>query len=392
MNLIPANKDPSSTSLSRRTWLTTLSRSLILSGTQVLSGGTFGRRAALWPQTDRPLRVDESSAKVVPGTPGSTEDAITPVGQFYLRNHHEEPQLTLASWKLKIEGKVARPLQLTFSDLLEAPVTKLEAVLECAGNGATTGVLVACGYWEGASLSHFLKQAAPEPNADRIMLVGSDQGRLLEGETSYPYARIVSLEQGLSPEAMVAFRLNDQFLPRRHGFPARALFPGLYAMNSVKWLERVVVLGPQDWPAAFYSSGMDLLYVRTFNDPAASSGTNRVSDVLIKSQIVSPAPGARIAAGPHAIWGFAWAGKHTVRSVQTSVDGGKHWQEAALQGASRPFGWVKWSFAWQASRGEHALMCRAQDSAGNWQPLERDPNRRDGYELNWCAPVNCSAR
>ena len=42
----------------------------------------------------------------------------------------------------------------------------------------------------------------------------------------------------------MAFKLNDRFLPRKNGFPARALFPGWYAMDSVKWLQRVVVLGP----------------------------------------------------------------------------------------------------------------------------------------------------
>jgi DMSO/TMAO reductase YedYZ molybdopterin-dependent catalytic subunit len=191
---------------------------------------------------------------------------------------------------------------------------------------------------------------------------------------------------------MIAFRLNEQFLPRRHGFPARALLAGMYAMNSVKWLERIVVLGPQDWPEAFYASGMDLLYLRTFNEPVASNGTHRVSDVLIKSQIVSPVPGARLAAGLHPIWGFAWAGKLTIQSVQVSIDGGKRWHDAERQGSSKPFGWVRWHFPWKASRGEYALMSRAQDSVGNWQPLARDANRRDGYELNWCAPVFCSVR
>lgn len=386
------NKGLSSGKLSRRSCLAALSKGIALSGAQVLAGGVLGKTLTFRAQTARPLRVDESSSKVLPGSLSSNKETITPVDQFFLRNHHEEPRLTLGSWKLSLEGKVARPLQLTFSDLLEAPTTKLEAVLECAGNGATTGVLVACGYWEGAVLSYFLKQATPDASADRLMLVGSDQGRLLEGTPSYPYARIVPLHQGLSPEAMIAFRLNGQFLPRRHGFPARALLPGMYAMNSVKWLERIVVLGPQDWPEAFYASGMDLLYLRTFNEPPASNGTNRVSDVLVKSQVISPAPGARLAAGLHPISGFAWAGKHTVQSVQVSIDGGQRWHEAERQGLSNPFGWIKWRFPWEAQRGEYALMCRAQDSAGNWQPLARDPNRRDGYELNWCAPISCLVR
>ncbi|MSO22530.1 MAG: hypothetical protein EXQ58_04600 [Acidobacteria bacterium] len=278
--------------VSRRSGLVALSKSIALSGAQIVAGGTFGG-ARLWPQVDRPLRVDESSSKVLPGSLGSNQKTITPVDQFFLRNHHEEPRLTLSSWKLKIEGRVARPLQLAFSALLEAPTTKLKAVLECAGNGATTGVLVGCGQWEGAAMSYFLKQSTPEASADRIMLLGSAHGRLIENTSPHPYARIVPLHQDLSPDAMIAFRLNDQFLPRRNGFPARALLPGMYAMNSVKWLERIIVLGPQDWPEAFYASGMNLLYLRTFNEPAPSHSVNRVSEILVKSQIVSPLPRTR---------------------------------------------------------------------------------------------------
>jgi hypothetical protein len=35
------------------------------------------------------------------------------------------------------------------------------------------------------------------------------------------------------------------------------------------------------------------------------------------------------------------------------------------------------------------LLSRAADSAGNEQPLARDPERLDSYELNWCAPIRC---
>src|ERR1051325_8233440 len=48
-----------------------------------------------------------------------------------------------------------------------------------------------------------------------------------------------------------AFRLNGQFLPPRNGFPARALVGGWYAMDSVKWLQRIVLLGPDDRPGSF---------------------------------------------------------------------------------------------------------------------------------------------
>jgi DMSO/TMAO reductase YedYZ molybdopterin-dependent catalytic subunit len=365
--------------LSRRAW-----------AVQCLAWGPLGR-TLLRSQESNPPRVDESLARIAPGSLDGVQGTITPASQFFLRNHHREPDLTMAEWKLSIEGKVARPQQLTFSDLLESPPARIEAVLECAGNDAGSGVLVGNGLWEGVSLSHFLKLAAPSPDVNRILLVGADRGSLLEGVSPYPYARIIPLDQGLAPEVLIAFRLNNQFLPRRHGFPARALLPGQYAMNSVKWLERIVALGPGDRPDEFYASGMDLLYRRTFHK-ASPNAPSRVSQILVKSGIVTPAAKARLAAGAHTISGFAWAGRNRVVSVNVSVDGAKTWRPAKLEGVSQPFRWVRWSFIWEASPGEHLLASCAQDSAGNRQPPARDPDRRDGYELNWSAPVSCSVK
>jgi DMSO/TMAO reductase YedYZ molybdopterin-dependent catalytic subunit len=367
-----------SSSLTRREW-----------AAQWLAWGHFGQHARA--QSGVSLRVDESKARIAPGSLEGLQDNITPSARFFLRNHHTEPELTMAEWSLRVEGRVRHPLHLTFSDLLESPVSRMEAMLECAGNDAAVGVLAANGLWEGVRMSHFLEQAALGPNVNRLLLVGADRGSLFEGAPPFPYARIIPLNAGLAPEALIAFRLNSQFLPRRHGFPARALLPGQYGMNSVKWLERIVALDPGDRPDEFHAGGMDLLYRRTFHE-AAKDTDSLVSGILVKSRILTPAAKSKLAAGPHTISGLAWAGRNRVTAVNVSVDDATTWLPAKLEALSRPFSWVPWSFGWEASRGEHLLTSRAQDSAGNWQPLVRDPNRRDGYELNWCAPVSCSVR
>src|SRR5437867_4083076 len=64
------------------------------------------------------------------------QGTITPADLFFVRNHFAEPELSLSTWTLRIEGRVARPIGLTFSDLLEESTKKIEAVLECAGNPA----------------------------------------------------------------------------------------------------------------------------------------------------------------------------------------------------------------------------------------------------------------
>src|SRR5690242_21516498 len=63
----------------------------------------------------------------------SIEGSVTPPDLFFVRDHFREPELSVSAWRLKIEGRVARPLELKLADVLESPSKKLEAVLECAG-------------------------------------------------------------------------------------------------------------------------------------------------------------------------------------------------------------------------------------------------------------------
>ena len=42
-------------------------------------------------------------------------------------------------------------------------------------------------------------------------------------------------------DSLVAFSMNGEKLPTNHGFPLRAVIPGWYGMDSVKWLRSVEV-------------------------------------------------------------------------------------------------------------------------------------------------------
>jgi len=160
-------------------------------------------------------------------------------------------------------------------------------------------------------------------------------------------------------------------------------------MDSVKWLRRITVLGPKDRPLSFVRSGMDGLYNRVVRSERGPVVT-RLSSIQVKSVIASPSPGIKLLAGVHVIWGFAWTGAGSIREVQFSLDGGGTWAPATLEGSPAPLRWIRWSYNWKASRGDYILMSRAADERGNQQPLRRDTNRQDGYELNWCTPIRCS--
>jgi DMSO/TMAO reductase YedYZ molybdopterin-dependent catalytic subunit len=318
------------------------------------------------------------------------QGSLTPPDLFFVRDHFSEPTLSLESWQLRIEGRVARPRQVSFSGLLELPTKKLEAVLECSGN-SPHGSAASNAQWEGVPISFLLEPAEIGRDAAFVAFEGVDTGRLVQGPAALPYTHIVPLEKCLDSASLVAFKLNDLFLPRRNGFPARALFPGWYAMDSVKWLRRIVVLGRDDRHSSFIESGMDRVYNRV-TTAADGIETKRLSSIQVKSAIAWPPDKMRLAAGLYEIWGFAWTGTGTVREVAVSLDGGRTWEPASFTPSPGPYRWVRWNYKWSASAGDYSLMSRATDSQGDQQPFQRSTARKDGYELNWCAPLTCSVR
>ncbi|MGI8958257.1 MAG: molybdopterin-dependent oxidoreductase [Bryobacteraceae bacterium] len=321
----------------------------------------------------------------------SIQGSITAPNLFFVRDHFSEPDLSLESWKLRIDGRVDHPYELTFSDLVELPTTKLESVLECAGNVAN-GSAVSNGVWEGVPISSLLKPAQPASAAAFVMLEGADSGRLLQDTPNFQYSQVVPLDKCMDEASLVAFKLNDLLLPKRNGFPVRALFPGWYGMDSVKWLQRIVVMNAQDQQAStFYQSGMNRLYNRVTNGEGATR-VSRLSSIQVKSAVAWPLDGLKLPAGRHFVWGFAWAGTGKIRNVAITTNGGKTWTPAKLDAQSEPHCWVRWSYLWNATPGDYILMSRASDAAGRQQPLERDHTRNDAYELNSCVSLRCTVR
>lgn len=315
---------------------------------------------------------------------------VTPSDLLFVRDHFNEPEISLDTWSLQIDGQVQRPYKIGFSDLVEMPSIKVEAFVECAGNAAN-GSAVSNGSWEGVALSSLLEAAVPFPDAASVQLEGADSGRLYPDHPTLPYSQIVPIKECRDRASLVAYKYNDLTLPPRNGFPARAIFPGLYGMNSVKWLRRLTVLGANERGTTFERSGMNRLYNRVRAAEGAKQIT-RVSSVQVKSALAWPTNGLKLPAGRYSIWGFAWSGGGAIRKLSISINGGKQWSPARLGRQASPSAWVQWRYEWNAVPGDYAVMSCAEDIRGAAQPLTRDPTRKDGYELNWCAPVHCSVR
>jgi hypothetical protein len=110
-------------------------------------------------------------------------------------------------------------------------------------------------------------------------------------------------------------------------------------------------------------------------------GWAKEAPILTHSRIDRPRRDARIAAGPYAIAGVAWAMDRGVSKVEIQVDDNE-WRAATLSEPISAATWVQWMVSWPASPGEHRVRVRATDSAGETQTEEAtrpDPSGARGW-------------
>lgn len=333
----------------------------------------------------------------------STLDSfLTPNNRFYVRNHFPVPKQDVSTWRLRVEGAVARPLELSFAELLAMQARTAPATLECAGNSriflvpAVRGVqweagAVSNAAWTGVPLAAVLERAGVQPNAVEVVLEGADRGEIAEGpKPAGPinYARSLPLRRALDPSTLLAYRMNDQELPAAHGYPLRAVVPGWYGMASVKWLARVVVT---DRPFDGYYQTIDYSYWERQNGLPV---LRPLGEMQTKALIARPAMSEAVRAGTaYRMHGAAWTGDSEVTKVEVSTDGGQQWADARLIDAPVRYAWRRWEYEWRTppQAGRYTLMARATDARGRTQPLKHDPDYGT-YVIRHILPVDVEVR
>jgi len=323
-------------------------------------------------------------------------ESTTPSEQFFVRSHFAVPKIDRATWKLKIEGHVEKPLELSFDDIVKLKSVTKPITLECAGNGrvfltpAVRGLQwgfggVSTGDWTGVEISTVLEKAGVKPGAAEVIFVGADQGAINSDPASpgpIPFDRSIPLDKVLKPECLLAYKLNGEDLPTSHGYPLRSIIGGWYGMASVKWLSKIIVVNkPYQgfWQSLDYSyferrDGLPSLVPVTAMDPKA---------VIAKPSLAEVVPVGKA----YRIHGAAWAGEQRVREVEISFDAGKTWERTRCPEQKSPLAWIFWEYSWTpTARGPVSILVRCTDAKGSRQSDKRDPDRRS-YRINHLIPV-----
>lgn len=316
-------------------------------------------------------------------------EAVVPVGTFYVRSNFAAPAVSAASWQLVVGGRVEHPLSLSLAEIEALPPKTLKVTVECAGNGRTAmrpippGTpwdfgAVATAEFTGTPLRGVLERAGLTSDAVEVLFVAADAGTVETGAEAR-FERSLPVAEALNEDVLLVWAMNGQPLAPEHGAPLRLVVPSWYGMAWVKWLSEIQVLAR---PFEGFFQTERYVYVA---DDGTPDGTP-VARMRVRALITEPAAGASLAPGRVTISGAAWSGSGAIVAVEISTDGGASWASAELAPATEPYARQMFSYTWHAQPGDHRLVARATDAAGNVQPLTPRSNEL-GYGNNGVHPV-----
>jgi hypothetical protein len=134
-----------------------------------------------------PAEIDNRNLEIDPldkfGTMGPTDIGIDP-----------------ATYRLKLTGQVDKPLSLSYDQIKQFPPTTEVVLLICPG------VFGKNGRWTGVSLKALLQESRVKKGAEAIDIKGA-QEKVVR----------ISLKELSEKKVILAYRVNDLILPRKHG-------------------------------------------------------------------------------------------------------------------------------------------------------------------------------
>lgn len=292
---------------------------------------------------------------------------ITPNGLCFERHHGGIADINPLEHRLMIHGLVDKPLIFSMEDIKRFPRINRIHFLECAANSGMEwrgAQLNGCQFthgmvhnvmYTGVPLKYLLDEAGLKPNAKWLMLEGADSSGM---------NRSLPIEKALK-DVIVAFKMNGEALRPEQGYPLRIVIPGWEGNLWVKWLRRIEV-GDQPWHAREETS--------KYTDLLADGRSRRFTYFMdAKSVVTNPSPQApMLHKGRNVLSGLAWSGRGTIKRVDVSLDGGRNWGEARIDGPVLDASLTRFYVDFDWNGQDMLIQSRAHDSTGYVQPTKAE--------------------
>lgn len=281
---------------------------------------------------------------------------ITPTYLFYRIDINPiVPEVDVNSWNLQIKGMVDNPLKLSYDEIRSMHAIEEFVTLECISN-KIGGDLTGTALWKGVPLKNILEKAKIVPGVKYIVFRCSDG-----------YDVGIPLDKGLMDETILAYEMNLAPLTSKHGFPLRAIVPGLYGMMNPKWITEIELVDKvyegywqrNGWTnIAEYNTGSSIVI------PGQAPIRNRFRGL---DEIPSSSSNERMP-----LAGIAFGGDKGISKVEVSTDGGTTWKTAKIKEPLSRYTWVLWTAGFVPEEGmdNYKIIVRATDKKGKIQTSE----------------------
>ena len=149
---------------------------------------------------------------------------IQPLEKFGTLGLSDHP-VDLNAWRLVCTGQVSTELRLTLDQVRALPSMDRPVLLICPGFFANYG------RWKGISVAELAKRAGLKKGVTHVTVSGP----------SGPYEKTFRFpwQDALSGKVFLAYQLNGEPLPVKHGFPLRLAAEGYYGYEWVKYVDKV---------------------------------------------------------------------------------------------------------------------------------------------------------
>lgn len=277
------------------------------------------------------------------------------------------PTVDVNSWRLEIKGLVSQTLTINYEELRAMPSVQQIATLECISNKIGND-LIGTAIWNGIRLKDLLEKSQVKPDARYIVF------RCADG-----YDVGIPLERGFQEGSILAYGMNGETLTTKHGYPVRAIIPGLYGMMNPKWITEIELVG-EIYEGYWQKKGWANNAQYNTHSFIVIPGNDPVRKVFRNLGALNIVVGEEIP-----IAGVAFAGDRGISKVEVSSDEGATWKEARIKDPLSPYTWVLWATELNVTmKGNYKIIVRATDKTGKIQTAEvRDPfpNGSMGYHV-----------
>lgn len=353
-----------------------------------------------------------------------TRDYFTPNELFYVRNHLAVPDIDEEDYCLIVKGKGIKKHKFKLSDLKKFPKHEVVTTLQCAGNRRedmhddnhkiyiaphwVVGAM-SCAKWGGVKIRDVLKHCGmdvdsyalgtknpADENIHHVQFEGYDID-----ESGLCYGGSIPIDKAVDGlgDAIFAYEMNGQPLPRDHGYPVRAIAPGHAGARQCKWLHKVIVSdieSQKSWQQKSYrgfAPDIDFETDLAHWPPPRLDQAPIVQEMPVQSLVCNPGQNTLIGAkgaSDITLKGVSWSGGgRKIERVDVSIDGGKTWTAAELykpieQRRNRHWAWTHFSKTLplpedvqrRLKKGEQVTLditSKAMNSDFNVQPETMEP-------------------